>query len=58
MESRGSIIVSQGKIDKNIINPEASNINTAGDGADRLLFLDIEIQFSRNIYGLYLKNEP
>jgi hypothetical protein len=42
-KNRRSILVSQGKIDKNIINPEPSNDETVDDGAGRLLFPSIEI---------------
>ena len=42
-KNRGSILVSQGKIDINIINPEPSNVETADAGVSRLLFTDIDI---------------
>jgi len=42
-KNRGSILVSQGKIDKNVINPEPSNVETVDHGAGRLLFPGIEI---------------
>jgi len=42
-KNKGSILVSQGEIDKNIINPESSVVETVGDGVGCLLFPGTEI---------------